>query len=331
VAGARKRLSVVAEKESQVLRLRFRHPDPKVATNFLGAVTDAFLQRQAALAGYAAAPTFFKNQADNYKNNYEIAASRLNAFSEAHSTFAIEKEIQLAIGRRDEAVASLAKTKGILADKEAQAATLQNTLTQLRRRISLPNEIIGPKHQAPPDTDLLSNNKIPANESPLLLVRVFQDTAQQLVNLNAQIIGVRALEGSQKETLVAIEKKLIQLSSLQAQFERLKSEMDQAANILEAYVKRTAEAQMNVDWDATEKLSSVKVMQAATAPFAPVFPQFWLFVLVGSAIGLLGGASVSLFREFRRSGDRSDDHPAPSFEQDQKAFRSTPRRVAAVM
>jgi succinoglycan biosynthesis transport protein ExoP len=312
-----KRLAVSAEKDSQVLALTFRHEDAIIAEKFLQLVVDGFIQRQADLSGNAEAPSFFRQQAAHYRDDYRKASTHLNEFSQKHSTYSISQEIALALGRRDEAVAALAKTRGSIAEKEAQAATLQNTLTQLRRRISLPAEVTGPKYRAPSGGEdaLTDANKIPTNESPLLLVRVFQETAQSLVNLNSSIVGLRALETAQNKSLSNIEQRLGDLSSVEAEFGRLKSEVDQAAKILEAHVGRAAEAQMNADWDASEKLSSVKVVQAATAPVKPVFPPKPLVIALGMVIGLVGGAAASTAADAMSSRRRRSAPQVPERNQ----------------
>jgi hypothetical protein len=138
---------------------------------------------------------------------------------------------------------------------------------------------------------------VPANESPLLLVRVFQDTAQSLVNLNSETVGLRSLEKSQADSLSDVERKLSDLSSIAAEFGRLKDQLAQVSKVLEAHVARAAEAQMNADWDASKKLSNVKVAQSATAPTEPVFPPKPLFIALGAVIGLVGGAAACVMLE----------------------------------
>jgi succinoglycan biosynthesis transport protein ExoP len=317
----KKRLAVTLEKDSQILSLTFRHEDPKIAEQFLGLVVRDFLQRQADLSGNAEAPAFFRQEAARYRDEYKKASAELSEFAKEHSTYSVSQEIELALARRDDMLAALAKTRGSIADKEAQAATFQNTLTQLRRRISLPGEITGPKQEitgpkqnvpaatgtrnntpgnnAPGNnTDALTDsNKVPANESPLLLVRVFQDTAQSLVNLNSATAGLRSLEKSQADSLSEVEQKLRDLSSIAAEFGRLKSQLDQVSKVLEAHVGRAAEAQMNANWDASEKLSNVKVAQSATAPTEPVFPPKPLFIALGVVIALVGGAAACVILE----------------------------------
>jgi uncharacterized protein involved in exopolysaccharide biosynthesis len=305
----KKRLAVTLEKDSQILSLTFRHEDPKIAEQFLGLVVRDFLQRQADLSGNAEAPAFFRQEAARYRDEYKTASAELSEFAKEHSTYSVSQEIELALSRRDDTLAALAKTRGLIAEKEAQAATFQNTLTQLRRRISLPGEITGPKQNAAGGTGsgnsttgnntdaLTGSNKVPANESPLLLVRVFQDTAQSLVNLNSETVGLHSLEKSQVDSLSDVERKLSDLSSIAAEFGRLKDQLEQVSKVLEAHVGRAAEAQMNADWDASEKLSNVKVAQSATSPTEPVFPPKPLFIALGAVIGLVGGAAACVALE----------------------------------
>jgi succinoglycan biosynthesis transport protein ExoP len=304
----KKRLAVNLEKDSQILSLSFRHPDPKIAEQFLSLVVQDFLRRQADLSGNAEAPAFFHQEAARYRDEYKKASTELSDFSKQHAIYSVSQEIELALSRRDDTLAGLAKTRGSIAEKEAQAATFQNTLTQLRRRISIPGEIVGPKQNVPAGTEkgdgLTDSNKVPANESPLLLVKVFQETAQSLVNLNSEIVGLKSLEKSQTESLSDVEKKLGSLSSISSEYRRLNDQLEQVSKVLEAHVGRAADAQMNADWDASEKLSNVKVAQSATAPTEPVFPPKPLFIAIGCVIGLVGGAAVCVLLEARKTRRR---------------------------
>jgi succinoglycan biosynthesis transport protein ExoP len=327
----KKRLAVNLEKDSQILSLTFRHEDPKIAEQFLALVVRDFLQRQAELSGNAAAPAFFRQEAARYRDEYKKASDELSRFTREHSTYSVSQEIELDLKRRDDMVAALAKTRGSIAEKEAQAATFQNTLTQLRRRISLPGEITGPKQSVPSGSGTASNtdgltetNKVPANESPLLLVRVFQETAQSLVNLNSEIVGLRSLEKAETDSLAEVDRKLGQLSSISPEFRRLNDQLEQVSKVMEAHARQAADAQMNADWDASEKLSNVKVAQSATVPTEPVFPPKPLFIALGAVIGIVGGAAACVMldtisarhrRAFkarqRASGERFRDGEAP--------------------
>ena len=329
----KKRLAVNLEKDSQILSLTFRHEDPKIAEQFLALVVRDFLQRQAELSGNAAAPAFFRQEAARYREEYKKASDELSQFTKEHSTYSVSQEMELDLKRRDDMVAALARTRGSIAEKEAQAATFQNTLTQLRRRISLPGEITGPKQSAPSGSGSTSNtdgltdsNKVPANESPLLLVRVFQETAQSLVNLNSEIVGFHSLEKAQTDSLAEVDRKLSQLSSISPEYRRLNDQLEQVSKVMEAHARQAADAQMNADWDASEKLSNVKVAQSATVPTEPVFPPKPLFIALGAVIGLVGGAAACVMLDAisgrhrravtrqRASGRRFQDGEMPEWQ-----------------
>ena len=119
-------------------------------------------------------------------------------------------------------------------------------------------------------------------------------TAQNLVTLNASIAGLRALEEDQHAALASVDSELASLSSIGADFDRLKREVDQAATYLVAHSKRADEAQIDADWDVSEKLASVKVVQRANVPIKPAFPQKFLFISLGLLVGLIAGAAVSV-------------------------------------
>ena len=315
IRALRKRLKVVAERDSQILRLTFRHENPAVAQEFLNSVVDMFLARQSEIYGNSEAPAFFRRQAERYDAEYQQASNKLAEFAKQHATFDIRQEIGLSLSRRDGVLASLATTQGSIAEKEAQAANIQNTLAKLRTRISLPSEITGPKPKvSQSEIDALTRDQIPSNESPLLLVRVFQESAQTLVNLNASIVGLRALKQSQEQALESIEAKLVTLSSIESEFERLKSEVEQTSGALQAHLKRAREAELNVDWDASERLKSIRVLQAATLPSTPVFPPKTIFMLVFLVAGAVAGTAVcvglgmlrpSIIRKVSEAGKKS--------------------------
>ncbi|MGE0036627.1 MAG: hypothetical protein AB7S93_13395 [Xanthobacteraceae bacterium] len=90
---------------------------------------------------------------------------------------------------------ALASTKGSIEEKESQVATLRTTIAQLRTKIALQPEAtsvgrsaLGSGAAAPDNTKLMDTLK---GEPTLLLVRVFQDSAQTLVNTNAAPSGMR--------------------------------------------------------------------------------------------------------------------------------------------
>jgi polysaccharide biosynthesis transport protein len=292
-----KRLSVSAEAHSQVLSVTFRHQNPQIAERFLGLIINVYLQRQAYLSGNAAAPSFFEHEVARYRADYEKASAKLLDFTKQHSTFSISQQTKLALERRDDTVATLAKTHGLISQKEAEAASLQNALSQLRAPIAMSPAIVGPNYNAKNATDAPADrNRFPGNAPPLgnFNAEVSLKTGQTLLALNSEIVGLRALEASQSNSLSDVDKTLFDLSSTQAEFDRLRSDVEELSRILQAYVQRTAEAQMDADQDASEELSKVRIVQAATKPIRPVSPPIPILIALGTALGLFAGAAAVL-------------------------------------
>ena len=171
------------------------------------------------------------------KREYDRASLELSNFSKSHSTYSVEQQRKLALERRDEITSALAITNGAILEKQSQAAKLQDTLVQLKRHVGFPSRCV-PKYNPPPAADADRSADLPSGDSPLLLVRVYQDTAQSLVTLNAGIAGLRALEENQRAALASVDGELASLSSIGAEFDRLKREVDQAAAYLKAHTKR---------------------------------------------------------------------------------------------
>jgi hypothetical protein len=80
---------------------------------------------------------------------------------------------------------------------------------------------------------------------------------------------------------------------------------------------------MNANWDASEKLSNVKVAQSATAPTEPVFPSKPLFIALGVVIALVGGAAACVILEMigarRRPAYEAQQHVPDQGFQDSDA------------
>jgi uncharacterized protein involved in exopolysaccharide biosynthesis len=103
---------------------------------------------------------------------------------------------------------------------------------------------------------------------------------------------LKSLAKAQADALSDVENKLGSLSGISSEYRRLNDQLEQVSKLLDAHVSRAADAQMNANWDASEKLSNVKVAQSATAPTEPVFPPKPLFIALGAVIGLVGGAGA---------------------------------------
>ena len=76
----------------------------------------------------------------------------------------------------------------------------------------------------------------------------------------------------------------------------LKRAVDQATYNSDLYSRRMVEEQITAESNVA-KLSSVRVLQKATVPVRPVFPNYILVTLAAAALGGAAGGGVALLRE----------------------------------
>jgi len=138
-----------------------------------------------------------------------------------------------------------------------------------------------------------------ASDPPLLLVKVYQDSMVLLFKINSDLAGFANLQTQQVDEVARLTAELNRLSQDEQEFIQLKRAGDLAAFNLDLYTKRMVEEQINEESNVA-KFSSVKVLQAATVPLRPVFPNFQLVTAAALVMGLLAATGLTLLRDWRR-------------------------------
>jgi hypothetical protein len=85
------------------------------------------------------------------------------------------------------------------------------------------------------------------------------------------------------------------------------------------YSRRMVEEQIAADSNAA-KFSSMKVLQSATVPFRPVFPNYWLVLVLAVFLSLTSGVlGATMMGYLRRQVDLEEEYlgtsPAQHFSQ----------------
>ncbi|HYF07078.1 MAG TPA: hypothetical protein VD970_05610 [Acetobacteraceae bacterium] len=297
--AVKRRLSVRSEPNSGVIRIAYRHRDPVVATDFVNAVAQAFVDRQIALYSRAGAAEFFQRQRQRFEQDFAEASAALERFSTGAGIYAVDEQRELLLGRLNELAAATAQTRGSIVDRQGQRQALAE---QLRR--------LAPVARSPYVSslvDLLGGERPPGGGSPargveertgdppLLLVRVYQDSMVALFRINAELAGAQNLLQQQTEEQNRLTAELNRLSRQTQEFQRLRRAVELATHNADLYSRRTVEEQINAELSAA-RLSSLRVLQRATEPLRPVFPNYRLFFLVALVLSALLGLSAALLR-----------------------------------
>jgi uncharacterized protein involved in exopolysaccharide biosynthesis len=306
-----KSLTVRVEPNTNLVRVSFRHTNAKVAVSFVRDLVQNFVDRNLELESDSDAVGFFQKQKANYDLTLEHASAALKSFSDATNAFSIEQQLKLLLERRNSLKAGLAQSRGDIAERESQISALEGELLRIWPR-ALDSQQLGLPNSEKPSAG--ANRAQPfSSDPPLLMVHVYQDSVQSLVRLRSEAAGFRALQEQQGTELAKVDEELRALTANEAKFESLKRELELAHRRVDLYAKKASEQQLEADLNAN-RFSSIRVVQAATMPLEPVFPQRHLLIPLALLVGVIGGVGAVMLWEMAdlRSPDATFRSPSTS-------------------
>lgn len=280
-------ISATIEPNTFVVKLSFRNRDPKIAAEFTNKLVAVFLSRRAEVWSNPGAAEFFNRQESQYNRDLTRAAEALEQFSTRTGTYAIDEQKRLTLTRRDNLLAVLGSTQGSIKRVESQAESMRYQIAMLKTRITLPPEIFGSTNFQQETPKGGKSNDALWSDPPLLHVKLYQQMAEKLVEANAELSGLRALEAQQRRDLAAIDGQLQTLASRETEFQRLHRDVTRASSYIESFRRKSLEARMDTAWLMNEAFSAVQVIQNATVPLDPSSPKTKLILAMGLSVGLL--------------------------------------------
>jgi polysaccharide biosynthesis transport protein len=293
-ALAKKNLAVKHESLTDIIRVAFRHPDPRLAVEFAQAIVEKFAGRYSDLYTNEKAVAFYRERKEKSREEFIRASGALTAFSSANRIYSIREQQKLVLAQRSQLEAALVTTKGVFADKKAQEAEIPTLLAQMGPVGRLPQvTALTPRGGPKTDGEPKEIERLAA-DPPLLLVRVYQDTVALLVKLKTDLAGLQALQAKQEDELGRLADFLGTLSDKEAQFEQLRLAVDGAWRRYELFTKKAHEAQLGHD-QAAARLSSVQVVQAAALPLKPISPSLALLCALVAALAFLPAGAAAAY------------------------------------
>jgi len=296
-------MKVEVEPNSDLIRIAYRSKNPLVAAQFANQLATSFIERNISLYSNPLASKFFKDQRELYQEKLTKAAKDLEKFATSNKIYSIESQRKLELSRRDKAIADLSATQSSISRLDGELTSLKSQLASLKAKINLPTEIFGSNNfsdkRASGNTGSGPNSSGGQNLSddpPLLHVRLYQESAQKIINFNAELAGLRASESNQVQELRTIEKSLQVMASLSAEFSRLESDVAQNEATIALYTRKSEEAGIQNAWRTNERLSNMQIVQVASPPIRPVFPRGSVIYPLGLLLGIVVGSGAVFVR-----------------------------------
>lgn len=292
-------LSVKGELNSDIIRIAFRNKDPVVAANFANAIAQTFVDRQLALQSKPGATEFFRHQWERFEEDVKRASEELETFAVSTGIYAVDDQRQLLLRRLSDLSTAAALNRGSISDKAGQRQSLADQLRKLApvarsSYVSALVDTLSVDRNAP--VPRAGDSRITDDRSsdpPLLLIKVYQDSMAALFKVNSDLAGAQNMQKQQVDEVANLTAELALLSENEQKFARLKRAVGQATLNADLYERRMVEEQINAASNDA-KFSSIKVLQKATIPLRPVFPNYILVAALGVMLGSAAGLGAAL-------------------------------------
>lgn len=294
ILSLRDRVNAKQEGRSDLLRITFRHKDPVIAASYLNELASALVTVQSLDVQMPGAQEFFQQQTKRLEEEAEIAAAELKRFSVEASIYAVDEQRQLLLKRASDLSALIATTRGAIEDKKGQKLSVADQLAILRpvaqnKAVSRMVTTLGGQDGRKGLDPVAKPPEQFEEQPPLLLIKVYQDNMATLMKLNAELNGQTELLNQLGTELEKVNKELASLSAKEAEYGRLKRVLTTASSAAAQYATRILEEQISSEVAKKSQLSSLRVVQKAITPTAPVFPQASQLVALAVAGGILLG------------------------------------------
>jgi len=312
ILSLRDRINAKQEGRSDLLRITFHHKDPSIAANYLNELANALVEVQSLDVQMPGAQEFFQQQTKRLEEEAEIAADNLKRFSVEASIYAVDDQRQLLLKRASDLAGQISSTRVLIEDKKGQKLAIADQLAVLRpvaqnKTVSRMVTTLGGDTRKTLDSSAKPPDQF-EDQPPLLLIKVYQENMATLMKLNAELNGQSELMSQLGMELEKVNRELASLSAKEAEYGRLKRVLTTASSAAGQYAARILEEQISTEVAKKSQLSSLRVVQKAITPTAPVFPHMSHLV----ALALAGGVLLGLGGIFGPELAKSTMHAQPS-------------------
>ena len=333
VLKLQKNVKVEWIKNSNVIKVSFKHKDPKMAALVVNSLVNVYLDHHLEVHTAPESYEFFQEQSQILKKGLGEAEEKLKAFKKLHNISSLTEERSLLLNH--EAVLRSALNQSI-----SQEAETINRIHQLTQQLAITRESI-PQGKVVDHNPYLINtlqaklveleirekellNKYTKNSRLVKNVRgeirivknklanqekkqhdtntyglniIYQRLKDELLKNEAELKALEGKKESQGFQLEDYQKRLEKFNQAEAELNQLKIEVDANRQNYSLYLNKFEESRISSAMD-TEKITNVNLIEPAKTPLEPVSPKVLLNLLLSVLLGAFGGFSLAFFREY---------------------------------
>ncbi|OYY48975.1 MAG: chain length determinant protein EpsF [Methylophilaceae bacterium 17-44-8] len=309
-------LEVKPSRESSVIEISYRGPDPGFAAALANTFAEAYIQTSLELKTNPAkqASIFFDNQIKALRTDVEKAQAKLSAYQQEHGITTSEGRLDVEMARLDELSSQLVVAQAQTYDSNSRRTQLKrgsasespeilangliqglkSQLVQAEAKLSEASQRLGVNH---PQYQAAQQDVNNLRQS----IQIEIAKASSSVGQSAQVSQMR--EGDIKAALEAQKQRVLKLKGEQDEMAVMLREVDSAQRIYDSALLRFGQTSLESQSGQTE----ISVLNPATPPLKHSSPKILINIVLSIFLGALLAVGCAIAIEMLDRRVRSAD------------------------
>ncbi|MFK8031714.1 MAG: GumC family protein [Gammaproteobacteria bacterium] len=307
IMGVTKRLSVTREKDSDVISLTLRLPDPDLATVSLNTLLELYLDRRIDLRRNIDIRTFFDDRASENRNRLAELEQEQEELKDKWNISSIDEQRKLLLQRKHELYKKIDSNNNERALLGTQLVVSLDGSGNSTSVNNLPADI-----SADASVDIIKGRITKLSMEKINLRDIYEPDSKPIRKITTEIgmlvnLLVRGLhtETKELETQVAfIDNRLDQLNQGADKLRSLERERKLIEHKYLSFANRREDAMISEEFDI-RRVSNISLLSPPVRPIKPVYPRKTLIMALSFIIGSIAGIGLALLRRYLNDTIRS--------------------------
>lgn len=324
-----KNLTIEAVKKSNIIKVSFKHKDPRIAASVLNLLIELFKEKHLQILSDPKS-SFLEMQLVAYDQKLKESENNLQSFKQKAGVFSLDEQRSLLLRQRSELdtefkntqktisemhkrvitlkeqmkILSESKTRHtstqrdtIIADAKAKLLALQLNEQALSKKYTASNRlVVNARKEIQMVMDNLKEQEEEISSKVKTEDKVYQNTEIELLKAETELNAQKGKATVLSQQLAEVNGKVRALDYSEKDIQKLKREQVINEKNYQTYSEKAEEARITDDMNRL-KMANISVIQKAAAPAEPVKPKKVMNVVLGLVFGLFSGLGLAFIRE----------------------------------
>jgi len=320
-------------RNSRIIEMSFKHPDPEIAAVVVKNLVAAYLDKRPHVHKNPESYEFFQEQSNLLKTRIRETEEKLKKFKKERNVVDLKEERSILLQEKADLQAKLNESKSEKVETEKRISEISEQLKTTPQKIqqgesaNLNNLLINTLEERLvaleiKERELLAkytnnNHLVQDVKKQLKIVRdklteqeskrygtasfgpnsTYQRLKEDLFRNEAELEAVSAKITSQRTHLAEYAERLDNLNAAENMIKELQDELKVDKENYQLYLTKHEESRISSEMDS-KKIANVSVIKPAQPPLNPIFNKAVLLLAIGLLVAVFGSVGLSIFLEF---------------------------------